>query len=116
MTKKIWYIQIEGKKEGPFTPAELKRDARVTPDTLVWKKGYNDWVPIRFVKELAEVFADEKKAGAPPEDLEEGLVAKVDASDQLTLAIREDPPHFFFWLLVVAILLSYLLYQLRWFT
>ncbi|QLH34784.1 MAG: DUF4339 domain-containing protein [Parachlamydiaceae bacterium] len=52
MQSKIWFIYLEGQKEGPFTLLELKRHPRMTPDTLVWKEGFKTWIPARKVPEL----------------------------------------------------------------
>ena len=115
--EKIWHIDIEGNREGPYSIEDLRRDVRITPDTLVWKKGFSLWVPIRNVPELKEVFADEveHKDSEEPDETKGGGIASTEVSDQLTIAIREDPPYFFLWILMAAILVSYLFYQLYWF-
>lgn len=105
---KIWYIQIEGRKEGPYSPQDLKRDPRVTPDTLVWKEGFKDWIPIRYVQELKEVFKDEK------EEKEEGKKNNGNKrlSGDMVLALKEQNPNFIFLLLLIIALLFYIFYQI----
>lgn len=110
--EKIWFIQVDGKKEGPFSLEELKKDWRINPDTLVWRKGFKRWMPIRRVRELKKVFEDTTES---PKDLGEILkIKKVEFSGKDTLAIdfnRESPP-LLFWILMTIIVVSYLMYRL----
>ncbi|GAB3685907.1 SPFH domain-containing protein [Angustibacter aerolatus] len=51
-----WYLGVSGQQVGPLAPAEVA--ARVaagtaTPETLVWRAGMSDWVPLASVPELA---------------------------------------------------------------
>lgn len=105
---KEWYIKINNHEEGPFTLAQLKRDMRITPDTLVWKKGFKRWKQIREVKELSKLFKDEEK---PPEKKKKGdNGSKIKKGDEV-IAIPYDPFQFW-WLLVILILLVfYTLYR-----
>jgi hypothetical protein len=97
-----WYILIEGQKEGPFTIKELKKDFRVTPDTLVWKPGFSHWLPIRNVPELKELFEDiEEIKPIEKEPLIQGQEA-------LCITTRKDPN--FIWVLLLLILVIILLY------
>lgn len=51
-------VAIEGKPEGPFDISALSQMARtgkITKDSLVWKPGMSNWMPIYTVIELAEV-------------------------------------------------------------
>ncbi len=108
---KEWFILIEGKQEGPYSPRELKLDPRVTPDTLVWKKGFTNWVPIRHVPELKDVFKDQPKSkplhekSKPPST---DLIEK-----QEVLILNRDPSQFFLWLLIILLILFYVIYQLN---
>jgi hypothetical protein len=46
--EKIWIAQ-NGERSGPFTEEEVRRaisEGRYGPDTLVWRKGMPDWVPL----------------------------------------------------------------------
>jgi len=106
--EKIWYILIDGKKEGPYSVSDLRRHFRVTPDTLVWKEGFAVWVPLRQVPELKAVFEDEKQG----EEEDTSLVKKVTPESELVLAMRREPPSLWFWLLITCIVLAYAFYQL----
>lgn len=104
---KIWYIEITGKKEGPFSILELRRDERVTPDTLVWKEGFKKWIPIREVPELKVVFEDseEKIPLIPKIDL------KLKADDEIALDLKDNNPHYIYWFLLALLVVLYALYQ-----
>jgi hypothetical protein len=107
---KEWYISLEGKSKGPYTALELKRHPAVTPDTLVWKPGFEDWVPIRNVVELKEVFKDDPES-VPLDELfspPKKLPAKV---DQDVLVLGSDPFQFFMWLLIISLILIYIFFQ-----
>jgi GYF domain 2/Domain of unknown function (DUF4234) len=46
--EKIWIAQ-NGQKSGPFTEEEIRRwvaEGRFGPDTLAWRKGMPEWVPL----------------------------------------------------------------------
>lgn len=106
--QKEWYILIEGQKEGPFSLPELKQDPRLTPDTLVWRKGFKDWVAIRFVPELKAVFEDEPESKPLHEEAEPPTPTNLPTEE--TLAIRQDPPQLFLWIIVLILLILYLFY------
>ncbi|MCB1112684.1 MAG: DUF4339 domain-containing protein [Chlamydiales bacterium] len=103
ITKKVWYIQIHGKKEGPYSIRDLRKDRRLTPDTLVWREGFKKWVPLRDVPELQEVFEEEEEI--EDEDVDLALLSE----DQLAMTLQFEPPFFLFWLLVVIVLTIYVL-------
>lgn len=110
MQSKIWFIKIENQKEGPFSIWELKCDSRVTPDTLVWKDGFKDWIPARKVPELKSLFEDEE----PPEDLKDRFKMKNLSTEDSILAIeRSNFPFFFYWMLVLFIVIAYLLLKFQ---
>ncbi len=128
-TPQVWFVQIAQHEEGPFSLAELKKDLRLTPDTLVWKEGFPQWIPIGKVPELKEVFADEpspkKNAAEPQEDQEEEeegdddkklpkkLKSALPSTDEIVLDLRREPPLFAFWILIFLLLLIYVLNRLR---
>ncbi len=56
---KEWFVLVQDRKLGPFSIEELRRKKFITPDTLVWKKGFTKWKKAGLVKELASVFKDE---------------------------------------------------------
>ncbi len=110
--QKIWYIKIDGQREGPLSVSDLKRDRRLTPDTLVWKEGFKDWQPMREVPELKEVFEDENPPPKlSPQDLLQGKPALPD--DELILDFGQEPPYLF-WLLAALLAVMYMLQKLYW--
>jgi hypothetical protein len=105
MTLKEWYILIAEKQEGPYSIADLRKDSRITPDTLVWKEGFDKWIPLREVAELRRLF--------------EGLEEEQKSRDALkglpnddTLALRSEPPYFYLWIALAIISITYAFYQL----
>ncbi len=86
---KEWYILIAEKQEGPYSIADLRKDSRITPDTMVWKQGFEKWLPMRDVPELKNLFEDaaEDKDNVPPAPL---------ILDDGTLTLRSEPPIFIF--------------------
>jgi hypothetical protein len=107
--EKIWYIKVNSIPEGPFSVRELKRDRRITPNTLVWREGFAKWVAIRYVVELKEVFADDESPDYEKKE-EKPFPSRIPDREELALDLRIDPPRFF-WLLVIAIILIYLIIQ-----
>lgn len=107
----VWYIKIDGREEGPYSVGQLKRDCRITPDTLVRKKGSKSWTPIRYVAELKEIFADEESV--PLHQKKKGKELSL-ATDELVLDYRNDNfPFLFFWILIMTLILSYILNRLN---
>jgi hypothetical protein len=105
---KVWFIQVEGKKEGPFNIKELKRDSRVTPDTLVWKRGFTSWVVARHVYELKELFEDDSQQ--EEEDISSDWKKKLPENEVLT--IQTAPPNLTIWVIIVLLILAYFIYRL----
>lgn len=109
---KIWYINIDGKQEGPFSILDLKKDTRITPETLVWKEGFPNWKPIGQVPELKDVFADESpNEEKKPEETKKS--SPILPQDEIVLDMRNEPPYFF-WLLLLVAILVYFLTQIFW--
>lgn len=110
--RKEWYIDIDGATEGPFSIADLRHDLRITPDTLVWKKGFDKWVPIRSVAELRDVFRDpeEQSPKHPHQEMDEQAAQP---QDELVIDMSGEPPDFF-WILIILLALAYFLIQLNW--
>jgi hypothetical protein len=109
---KIWFIAVDAKKEGPYGILELRRHPFFTPDTLVWKEGFSRWLPARDVPELQKAFED-----TPEEEISNDLKTKkvpTPPGDELVIDMREDPPPFYFWLLVSAVILAFVFYQIIW--
>lgn len=100
--EKIWFILINGNREGPYSVDELKKDPRLTPDTLVWREGFEYWVPISQVPELKGIF-EEDLGEALPED------------EQIALQMKEEPPALLPILIIISILLiCYLVIKYFW--
>jgi GYF domain 2 len=111
--QKIWYIEIDGKREGPYSVAELKRDHRLTPEILVWKKGFKKWVPIRNVPELKEVFADDHTHDKEKDKEESQKRGRLASRDELAIDMRFYPPYFF-WILLTVVIITYIICQMYW--
>ena len=106
---KKWYVLINNKREGPFSITELKRDLRLTPDTLVWREGFLLWKKMRDVPELLELFQDEKEPDSKKLPINNGITQA--NQDELVLDIGQQPP-FLIWILLAAIVLLYAIFQM----
>jgi hypothetical protein len=110
--EKIWFIIIDGKKEGPYHVGNLKRHVRLTPDTLAWREGLPKWLPIRQIPELKNIFKDEASSENAEEDITPVVPSTV-KTDEETLALSYEPPSFYFWVFIGALIILYTFYQ--WF-
>lgn len=110
--EKIWFIRVDGKKEGPFSLEELKHDLRITPDTLVWRKGFRRWIPIRRVRELKKIFEDETESPVDLTELVRFKSLEMTGKDTLVLNLTRENPPLLFWILVTILVVSYLVYKL----
>lgn len=111
MQNKVWFIKVDGQKEGPFSIQELKNHPQMTPDTLVWKEGFKDWIPARHVPELKSVFEDEE-----PEELKDRFKIKATPSEDAILALeRSNYPFLIYGLIILLILFAYLFYKFHGF-
>lgn len=106
---KVWFILIEGVKEGPYSISDLRRDPRVTPDTLVWRQGFKSWAPIRDVPELKAVFEDAKNG--KQEETPSAAKFSLHSKGEIALRQRQEPPYFLFWLAIALVLASFALTQ-----
>ena len=52
-----YWAVIDNERKGPMTFDELK-EIGITPSTLVWKEGLENWVPAKDVEELAPLFEE----------------------------------------------------------
>ncbi|WP_224368444.1 adventurous gliding motility protein GltJ [Hyalangium versicolor] len=55
-----WYVAIDEKQVGPLSVEKVKEHwerGEVGPDSLCWRQGYGDWIPLSEVKELASVLS-----------------------------------------------------------
>jgi hypothetical protein len=107
---KIWFIFIDGQSEGPNSYEDLKNDSRLTPDTWVWKEGFDNWKKIREVKELENLFKENTK-----DDQENDLFPENDKKnllqDELVIDMGFEPPYFL-WIILALIVIIYVLFQL----
>lgn len=104
--EKIWYIILNGATLGPFSFLELRAKPDLTPDTLCWKEGFKDWVPIRQVPELKDLFKD--PVSLHPDETEE--IKNGIGNGEIAMDVQD--PNFnlwFWWLLIAALILIYLL-------
>lgn len=105
--EEVWYIEIFRGVEGPFSKEELKKDARLTPDTYVWREGFEQWKKIKDVPELDDLFEDE--VIIPLDTNEETEPEYLD--DEIVLENQSEPPPYLYWLLFALLALSYLTYS-----
>jgi len=52
-----WYIAIGGQQQGPFSQAQIQQGLATgiyTPDTLVWRQGFANWLAMAQVPELQQ--------------------------------------------------------------
>jgi len=55
-----WYVAIDEKQVGPLTVEKIKEHwdrGEVGPDSLCWRAGFSDWIPLSEATELASVLA-----------------------------------------------------------
>lgn len=68
-----WFVAIGDQQHGPLKFEAVKERwerAEIGPDTLCWREGLSDWLPLSQLSELAGSLAPQSKAGAtaPVED------------------------------------------------
>ncbi|MBQ7855227.1 MAG: DUF4339 domain-containing protein [Muribaculaceae bacterium] len=54
-----FYVVIDGAQAGPFSEQELNTivvNGKLTPDTLVWRRGMDGWTFARKVSEICKLF------------------------------------------------------------
>ncbi len=62
-----WYVAIDGKAKGPYPSDEIRAllsSGKISLDTLVWKEGLQDWIPVSQAKELMS--SSRHAAPSPP--------------------------------------------------
>jgi hypothetical protein len=108
---KEWFIIVNQQQQGPYSLFDLKREPSFTPDTLVWREGFQEWIRARFVPELQEVFKDEPESRPlyGPENKKE--VQSDLGQHQATLALNQDPYQFLLWILLLLLTLFYMFYR-----
>jgi predicted Zn finger-like uncharacterized protein len=83
-----WFLSVDGKQQGPFTPAQAQaRVARRAPDEemFAWREDFSEWLPVEEVPLLAvhlpkappRMFADadhdDERDDARPVDAHDGM-------------------------------------------
>jgi outer membrane biosynthesis protein TonB len=61
-----WYVGINGVPVGPVRLSDLRRKASnglITEESLVWREGFEEWVPLRTFPELAAMLKESATAG-----------------------------------------------------
>ena len=59
--ERVWYVAIEDAQVGPVNLAEVEErwdNKEIDEDTLVWKAGMADWIPLVDVPELAYLITE----------------------------------------------------------
>lgn len=108
---KIWYVYINGKVEGPISTLDLEKNEFITPNTYVWKEGFETWKKVKNVPELKGFFADDSEEEALDQPTIDSEADEDLKGEDLALAIKNDPPYFF-WLLLVILILIYFVVKL----
>lgn len=103
-SKKIWYLWLDGKEEGPYSFTDLRSHPVLSPDLLVRKEGSSQWLALRNYPELQQLFEDPKEI--IPEEKEPPTLPS--EGDELTLSYQ-DPSSFWFWIVILGIVLTYIL-------
>ncbi len=109
--QKIWFIDIEGKLTGPYSVSQLRGLPGITPETLVWREGYEKSVPIRIVRELQEIFEDSETPA--PEEIAP-IIAPLPKmpTDGVAIDYRSTPPY---WILfIMAFVLIIFIFKLHY--
>ncbi|MDX2012181.1 MAG: GYF domain-containing protein, partial [Myxococcaceae bacterium] len=76
-----WYVALNDKQTGPMSLDALKSHwdkGEVGPDSLCWRAGFSDWIPVSEVKILATVLAPKPAKPivvAPAATVNPGLMA-----------------------------------------
>lgn len=107
--KACWFILIEGKKEGPYSVKDLKKHPKVTPLTLVWKKGFSKWVPLGSIPELEEVVTKPKPVDHPFDPRKMDSLAKHGGVIAEPRGFHPSPH--LWWVFALIIFLLYFLYR-----
>lgn len=58
--KNDWFVAIDDKQTGPLTLDQIKQHwerGEIGPDSLTWRSGFTDWLPMSEVAELAAELA-----------------------------------------------------------
>jgi predicted Zn finger-like uncharacterized protein len=73
-----WYVAVNDKQTGPLTLEAIKGHwdkGEIGPDSLCWRAGYSDWLPLSEVRPLASVLAPK-----PPKPIVVAAAATITSS------------------------------------
>ncbi|MGA9522846.1 MAG: adventurous gliding motility protein GltJ [Myxococcaceae bacterium] len=59
-----WFVAIDEKQVGPLTLEKIKQhwdEGEIGPDSLCWRAGFSDWLPLSEVEDLTSVLAPQPK-------------------------------------------------------
>lgn len=110
-TIKEWFIIIQNQQAGPYSLSDLRKEPSFNPDTLVWRKGFQEWIQARFIPEMQDVFKDLPQGQSIHESGEKGLKEDVGQESQMTLSLQQDPYQFLLWLLLLLLIFFVAFYQ-----
>ncbi len=114
---KVWYITFDNNrenpehKEGPYAIFDVKTHPKVTPDTLVWKEGFTQWVPLREITELHSIFEDQQTDSIDTPIIQ-GLPKKPLLGEDEIVTLPYEPPTFYFWIFIALLIALYTFYRL----
>lgn len=109
---KEWFTVYENRQEGPFSQKELMIDVRLTPETLVWKKGMKDWIKVKEVQELKFAFEDHTEVSEKDEEEFNEVIQPKFEHEEETLTMQMEPYQYSLWILIILIVLIYILFQI----
>ena len=109
--EKIWYILLEGTGFGPLSMLEIRCHPGVTPDTLVWREGFDQWRPMREVEELKDVFKDPEDLPPIIENPKEVVPEVKGLQEELALDWKFPPPLYLLFLLLLLTLFMYAIFR-----
>lgn len=108
----VWYLIVDDHQEGPYSYLELSKDARLTPETLAWRDGMVDWLPIADIDELKHLFGITEKEGENREEaFEESILI---SDDELVLDMRKGGPNPLIWIVLILFVIFYIIYEYLW--
>ena len=64
-----YHVAINGNSVGPLNYEELREfvmEGKLTPDSLVWKKGMESWGEAKMMEDLSPLFEVEETETPPP--------------------------------------------------
>lgn len=105
MSEMQWFIILNHKAEGPFVIAELLKMKSITPDTLAWREGMDEWKPIRDIPELKCLFDDMIEEPEEIDEIKNGSQSGL--AEGLAITLPQADPPWLFWLIFIIILMIY---------